>query len=124
MDFDFDDGGGFDYSPDDYSLSDDLFYAETNDWQESYDSSFDLAGSTTNDESYWDKIWGAANTPLGTGIIGGVANGALTAMAQNDYNDRLKDLQRGKQAVIDKHNKSINNNSPKPKKVTYHGKKE
>ena len=77
-------------------------------WDEVFDDSFDLPGSTTEDTAWWQDVWNAANTPLGTGIIGGLADGYQSYQRNKTYENAAGKLFDDRVNTRKKHNTSIN----------------
>lgn len=120
LDFEFGSDSGNSSSSDDW-YSDDV-------WDDVYDDSFSLSGTTDNDSSFWSDLWDKANTPLGTGIIGGAASGLSQYYSDKSREDMFdKSLNLSEKSLSDKintreaHNASINQPYSGAKQVRYNG---
>ncbi|MGB3209477.1 MAG: hypothetical protein WBB19_02110 [Desulforhopalus sp.] len=120
MDFDFTRDSGSSLTTDNYS-----FYTDA-EWDDTFNTSFDLAGSTTEDSGWWDSVMNMANTRLGTGLIGGAAKGLSNYYSDKSANERYdKAIASNEKVLADKvntraaHNASISKPHSGAKKVTY-----
>jgi hypothetical protein len=108
-----------------FDVNDYSFY-EDSDWDTSFDDSFELQGTTTQDPSYWDKVWSAVNSPVGSGIIVGAAQGGLSYLSERSNQKAATKLSKAateeQRRVRDAHNASISLPFTGAKKVRYNGK--
>jgi len=95
-------------------------------WDDVYNTSFDLPGTSTDDPGWWKTVtdaagtlWKGVNTPVGSSLVSGVAEGILGSMSSNDrtkaYNRLLDDKIQTRAA----HNASIAKPYKGSKKVTF-----
>lgn len=110
MDLDFNLGSG----------SSDSWFSDDS-WDSDYDSAFNLAGTTDNDQSWWKTVGQAINTPVGSSIVAGVAGGALNYLSSKRQTDALKKTSKDRQRQLDAHNASIAKPFTGAKKVRFHG---
>lgn len=64
------------------------YIADQDQWDSTFDTTFDSTTETIDNNSYWADAWDAANTPLGTGIIGGLADGYTNYQSQQSADDK------------------------------------
>ena len=68
--------------------SQDYYIADQELWDDTFNQTFDTTTESLDNPSYWSQAWGVANTPVGTGIIGGAAQGYAAYQSQQSADDR------------------------------------
>jgi hypothetical protein len=107
-------------------VNDYSFFSDS-EWDDTFNTSFELPGTTNTaaDTSFWDKVGSAINTPVGSGLLVGAAQGALgyisnqsSIKAAEKAANRTTEEQR---RIRDEHNQSISVPFTAAKRAKYHG---
>jgi hypothetical protein len=109
-----------------FDVNDYSFYDDS-EWNSTFDVAFDLPGTTNTpaDTSFWDKVGSAINTPVGSGLLVGAAQGALGYMSDKSnrkaYEKAANRTTEEQRRIRDEHNKSISVPFTGAKIAKYHG---